>query len=184
MRLVLFKQGVAGENVVAIAMRLEHQHRNLKLVDAQMQDRIVEFTRDLKRPERGALRDHALEIGRRRGVGRLDRYGGDPLRAIDVDADEPITHAVIVEIARQWRQGNPSAVTVAHRDGGELPGALGDLGLQLAVRHGLVDEAPLHGALAFDSFLAGAEIILGVTPTSAILAPAGLTPGAPPPRRT
>src|SRR4051812_50155075 len=98
MGLVLFEQGVAGENVVAIAMRLEHQHRDLEFVDAQMQDRIVEFTRNLKRPERGALCDDALKIGGRGGGWGLCRYGGGPLRPTDVDAAEPPKHALIVEI--------------------------------------------------------------------------------------
>ena len=51
-----------------IAMRLEHQQRDLELVDAQMQDRVVELARDLQRPERRALRDHPVDIGGRRRV--------------------------------------------------------------------------------------------------------------------
>ena len=37
--------------------------------------------------------------------------------------------------------------------------ALGDPGFELAVRHDLVDQPPLHRALALDAFLDGAEIV-------------------------
>ncbi len=60
---------------------------------------------------------------------------------------------------RQRGQRNAFAVAVAPGGGGEFPGALGDLGLQLAVRHDLVDQPPLHRALALDALLDGAEII-------------------------
>ena len=65
-RLVGFEEGVAGQHIGAVAMRLEHQHRGLEFVDAQMQDGVVEFARHLQRPERIALPDHAVDIGRRR----------------------------------------------------------------------------------------------------------------------
>src|SRR5258708_15695983 len=42
-RLVGFEKGVAGQHIGALAMRFEHQHRGLELVDAQMQDRIIEL---------------------------------------------------------------------------------------------------------------------------------------------
>ena len=54
-RLVGFQECVAGQHVGALAMRLEHQHRGLEFVDAQMQDRVIEFARHLQRPERRAL---------------------------------------------------------------------------------------------------------------------------------
>ena len=50
--LVGFQKRVAGQNVGALAMRLEHQHRGLELVDAQMKYRVIEFARHLQRPER------------------------------------------------------------------------------------------------------------------------------------
>ena len=59
----------------------------------------------------------------------------------------------------ELRQRNALAVAVALRGRGEFLGALGDFGLELAVRHDLVDQPPLHRALALDAFLDGAEII-------------------------
>ena len=64
---------------------------------------------------------------------------------------------VVVDGAVERRQRNALAVAVALRGGGEFLGALGDLGFELAVRHDLVDQPPLHGALALDAFLDGAE---------------------------
>ena len=158
-RLVGFQKCVAGQHVGALAMRLEDQHGDLKLVDAQMQDGVVEFARHLQRPERRALRDHAVDIGGRRRLGRLDRNGGDARRAVDIDADQAIADAVVVEAARQRRQRDALAAAVARRGGGEFLGALGDPGLELAVRHDLVDQAPCDRALALDAFLDGAEVI-------------------------
>ena len=71
MRLVGFEEGVAGDHIGALAMRLEQQHGGLELVDAQMQDGVVKFAGDLQRPERCALRDHAVDVGGRRRLGRL-----------------------------------------------------------------------------------------------------------------
>ena len=51
-RFIRFEEGVAGQHIGAVAMRLEHQHRGLKLVDAQMKYRVIEFARHLERPER------------------------------------------------------------------------------------------------------------------------------------
>src|SRR5258708_5628899 len=60
--------------MATLAMRLEHQHRDLEFVDAQMKNRIVKLARDLQRPERRALRDHAVDIGRRPGRHRHPRF--------------------------------------------------------------------------------------------------------------
>ncbi len=140
-------------------MRLEHQHRDFELVDAQVQDGVVEFARQLQRPERGPLRDQTIDAGRRRSVRRLDRDGGDACRAVDIDADQAVADAAVVDLARQRGEHNAFSVTVALRGGGEFFRALGDSCLQLAVGHDLVDQPPLHRALALDAFLDGAEII-------------------------
>ena len=86
-----------GQHVGALAMRLEHQHRDLEFVDAQMQDGVVEFARHLQRPERRALRDHAVDIGGRQRIRRLDRDGRGALGAIDIDADKTIADAAVVD---------------------------------------------------------------------------------------
>ncbi len=143
----------------ALAMRLEHQHRGFEFVDAQMQNGVVEFARHLQRPERGALPDHAVDIGRRSGFRRLDRNGGDARGAIDIDADKTVADAGLVDGPVELRQRDALAVAVALRGGGEFLCPLGDFTFELAVRHDLVDQAPLHRALALDAFLDGAEII-------------------------
>ena len=90
-------------------------------------------------------------------VRRLDRDGGDARRAIDIDADETVADAAVVDGPVQRRQRDALAVAVAFRGRGEFLCALRDLGFELAVRHDLVDQAPLHRALALDAFLDGAE---------------------------
>src|SRR6185312_15472021 len=117
------------------------------------------FARHLQRPEAGPLSDHAVDIGRRGSVRRLDRDGGDTLGAIDIDADKSVTDAAVVEAARQRAERNAFSVAAALRGRGELLAPLGDPGLQLAVRHDFVDQAPLHRALALDPLLDGTEII-------------------------
>ena len=143
-----------------------------------MQDGVVEFARHLQRPEAGPLPDHAVDIGRRGRIRRLDRDGGDALGAIDIDADKPVTDAAVVEAARQRAQRNAFSVAVALRGRGELLAALGDLGLQLAVRHDFIDQAPLHRALALDAFLDGAEIVGVVAAHLALVDHAGQPAGA------
>ena len=49
--LLASRKAVVRDHVGALAMRLEEQHGGLELVDAQMQDGIVEFAGDLQRPE-------------------------------------------------------------------------------------------------------------------------------------
>ena len=119
-RLVGFQKCIAGQNAGALAMRLEHQHRGFEFVDAQVKDRVVKFARHLQRPERCALRDHAVDIGGRACVRRLDRNGGDALGAIDIDIDKAVADAVVVEAARQGRERNAVSVAVALRGGGEF----------------------------------------------------------------
>src|SRR5437763_312650 len=140
-------------------MRLEHEQRDLEFVDAQMQDRIVELARHLQRPERGTLRDQAIEIGGRRRLGGLDRNRRRPRKPIDVDADKTVADAVLVDAAIELRQLNAFAAGVAFRGGGKFPGAIGNPGFELAVRRDLVDQAPCDGPLALDALLAGAELI-------------------------
>ena len=157
--LLASRKASQATTLARIAMRLEQQHRDFEFVDAQMKDRVIEFARHLQRPERRALRDQAVDIGRRGRFRRLDRNGRDPRRAVDVDIDKAVADAAVVDGALERRQRDALAVAVALRGGGEFLGALGDLGFQLAVRHDLVDQPPCDGALALDAFLDGAEEI-------------------------
>ena len=40
-----------GEDEIAVAGRFEHQRANFEFIVAQMQDRVIQFTRQLQRPE-------------------------------------------------------------------------------------------------------------------------------------
>ncbi len=112
-RLVGFQKTVVSQHVGGVAIRLEHQHGDLKLVDAQVKDGIVQLARDLKRPEVGALRDHAVDVGGRRRLRRCDGNSGDARDAVDIDADVAIANGRVVDRARQRRQRDPLAASVA-----------------------------------------------------------------------
>src|ERR1700761_8490647 len=105
-----------------------------------MQDRVIEFACDLQRPERSALRDHAVDVGRRRVLRRLDRDRRDPLRPRDVDADEAVADAGVVDAALKRRQRDALAAAVAWRTGREFLRPLAYPGLQLAGGRNLVDQ--------------------------------------------
>src|SRR5690349_15095825 len=89
----------------------------------------------------------------------MNRNGSDARGAVDINADQAIANAIVGEAAGQRRKSNTPSVAVALRTGGELLGAFRDPCLELAVRHDLVDQPPLHRALALDAFLDGTEII-------------------------
>src|ERR1700733_16128116 len=143
-----------------------------------MQDGVIEFARHLQRPEAGPLPDHAVDIGRRGCVRRLDRNGCDALGAIDIDADKSITDAAVVDAAAERAKRNASSVAVALRGRGELLAALGDPGLQLAVRNDFIDQPQLHRALTLDALLDGAEVVSVVTAHLALVDYAGEPPGS------
>jgi hypothetical protein len=50
------------------------------------------------------LRDQAVDIIRRRRFGRLDRDGCNPRGAVDVDADEAVADAAVVDDATERRK--------------------------------------------------------------------------------
>ena len=115
----------------ALAMALEHQHGDLELVDAQMQDRVIELARDLERPERGALRHQAVDVGGRRGFRGLDRDGGDTRGTVDVDGDEAVAQAGLIDDPLERGERDALAAAIALRGGRKLLGALDDLAFEL-----------------------------------------------------
>ena len=67
--LVGVEERVISQHLLAIARRLEHDRGDVELVDADVEDRVVELARDAQRPEVGAERDHLVRRFRRRGFG-------------------------------------------------------------------------------------------------------------------
>src|SRR5258705_5407097 len=110
MRLVGFEEGVEGDDVGGIAMRLEHQHRGFEFVDAQMKDRVIELACDLQRPERWPLPDHDVDIGRGCCFRRLDRNSRYALRTVDIDTDKTVADAGVINGPLQRRKRNALAV--------------------------------------------------------------------------
>jgi hypothetical protein len=76
-----------------------------------MQDGVVEFARDLERPERRPLCVHGGDIRRRIGFRRLDGHGGNALPAGDLDRDIAVLDAVLGEGA--FERGQDHALTLA-----------------------------------------------------------------------
>ena len=109
------QEGIVAQHRRAFANRLEHERGDFKLVDAQMQDGVIEFARNLQRPERGALFGHCSGTGGSRGFRRLDRDRRDAFGAIDLDHHETIIHAVCFETALERRQRDSLAVAIPFR---------------------------------------------------------------------
>ena len=78
----------------------------------------------------------------------------------------------------QGAKRNAFSVAVAFRGARRTPCALGDPGLQLAVRHDFIDQPPLYRALTLDALLDGAEVVGVVTAHLALVDHAGQPPGA------
>ena len=57
---VRVEEGVVSEHALGIAVRLEHDRGDLQLVEPDVEDRVVQFARDLQRPKRRALVRHLI----------------------------------------------------------------------------------------------------------------------------
>ena len=100
------EEGVIGEHALRVAVRLEHDGRDLKLVEADIEDCVVKLARELKRPEGGALADHL--VGRRgRGTLRAAQHDrGEAVVALECDRDELVFVAVSRALALDRGQRN------------------------------------------------------------------------------
>src|SRR4029453_8902603 len=104
MGLVGVEKRVEGSYLRRVALRLEDQDADRRLVEAQVQDGIVEFAGEPQRPEAGALLDHGFDRGRRGAGGALKGESGAPRIAIDLDLQAGIGDRVIREGALERRQ--------------------------------------------------------------------------------
>ena len=122
-----------------------------------MEDGVVEFARELERPEIGAKRHHGVGRSWWRRGGTAQCYRRDPFATLKLDRQRAIVDAVSCELPRQRRQFNSVARAVARGLGGQFLGARGDRLIEFRARHHVVDQPPFGRALAFDAFLGGAE---------------------------
>ena len=106
---VRIEKRVVGKHKVAIAHRLEHQRSDFILIVAQMKDDVIEFARQLQRPERSAGLHHIVSGSRWRGRWACQRKCRDALRAVDCGYDIFILDACIGYLAREGRQFYPLA---------------------------------------------------------------------------
>ncbi len=175
MRGIGIEEGVVVEHRMCIAFRLEHDGGDVELVEADVEDGIVELAGELQRPERRALRDHFI---RRRGrrVRRPAQHDGSEARfAIERHGDIAIVAAVVADAARERRQRNAAHGTIRTHP---FPRLGGDRGLELAVGHHGVDQPPLHRALALHALFRGAEDIRMVAADLSLVGDARQAAGA------
>ena len=82
------EEGVIGEHAPRIAVRLEHDGRDLQLVEPDVEDRVVQLARELERPEGRALLHHLVGRGGRGTLRAAQRDRGEAVVALERDRDE------------------------------------------------------------------------------------------------
>src|SRR5262249_60821194 len=88
----------------AIAGRLEHDPGDLELVDAEVEDGVVELTGEPQRPELGALPHHLVGGFGRRRVGPAHGDGRKPTGTVELDRDRAVLDTVLGALARKRRE--------------------------------------------------------------------------------
>ena len=102
-----------------------------------------------------------------------------PARSVDVDLDARIVDAVVRSMTRSMGvERDAVGVRSAGRTWRPASWRILHSLLELGVRHGLVDEAPLDGAVALHAFLHRAEGVGAVAAHLALVGDAGQAAGA------
>jgi hypothetical protein len=172
------EQLVDGEDRLGIAPRAQRERTDLQLLQAQVQQRVVQLAEGRQGPPRTACRVGLL--GRpRTGLGRRsERHLGQAFIAADVDPHVLVVDAIVPEAGLQSRQLD--APTGGHRrrpphQGG---GCLLHRLVEAAQRCDLVDQVPLHGAPPLDALGNRAEDVGPVAAHLALVDEARQPPGA------
>src|SRR5439155_21574975 len=100
MSVVRGEKFVMRDDGLRIAQRLEHDDGGGKLVQPQVQDRIVKLARAPERPVVRAELDERVGIFWRRLLRPADRDGDDALLTLDVGVDRRIADSVSGDLAR------------------------------------------------------------------------------------
>src|SRR5262249_3453016 len=79
------EDAVISQYLTRIAGRFEHDGGNVELVEPDMQNRVIEFACEPERPERGPLRHHRLNRGRRRRRRTANKDRRDPRGPVEFD---------------------------------------------------------------------------------------------------
>ena len=158
---------VDGEHARRIALGLEDDRADLRLVDAQPQQRVVELAKCAQRPELIAGREDLRRAsvgcaasgardGQRRRRASRDRCASDT-------AEYSTASSVTVGVERTERDAR-AAAPADRTSAASSARALRDALLELAGRIHRVDEPPLDRALALHAFGERAEHVREVAP--------------------
>ncbi len=132
-------------------MRSKHEP-DLGLVQAQVEDRVVELAPGRDRPCGRAGPHELLGLGGLRLRGSTYEERRDPLRPVDRERDVAVLDAVRASRRSSGGSSMPAASRGRSLVGGELARPLRDARLETRARHDLVDEPPLDRALAAHAF--------------------------------
>ncbi len=173
-----FQEFVVGEDGFGIALRLEHDHRGVELVQANIENGIVQFASKPQRPELGALRHHIVGGFWRRGVGPAQGDGREPPGSGELHGDGAVFDAIRRMLALEGLQRNPLGVPRTIGLGREFFHPLLHHLIQLGVRHHLVDQPPFDRALALDALFRRAEHVGMIAAHLALVGDAGEPAGS------
>ncbi len=172
------QQRIGRQYRFRVALRAQHEQAQFRLVEAEVEDRVVQLPRQRERVEPGPGGVDAREVLWKRPLGpeHRDRYPAPG--AIQLDAHVRVGHAVLGDAAVERRQRDALGVRRAVAPSGEGERALAHFRLPLRRRHHLVHQPPLDGALAPDALLDRAEHVGPVTAYPALVGNAREAPRA------
>ena len=154
------QQGLMRQKLVRIALRMECPKAKLHLVEAQMQDRIIQFTRKAQHIGLGTLVGESVHILGRIVFRAMDHDRGLAACAIYRDLNSGIGHrAVFAKAALQGCQCDPLGDICLFGIGCEFFGAGDDGFVKFGIGHNLIHQAPVFCALALHAFFDRTENI-------------------------
>ena len=84
---MLCQRLVGGEHVLRVAVGVQRDQADFRLVEAQAQQRVVQLAERAQGPQVAALGNHAVRVRRRRLGWRCDRERRRARVAIELDGD-------------------------------------------------------------------------------------------------
>ncbi len=161
-----------------VAARAQQHRAEVRLVEAQVPQRVAQLAEGAQRPQIGALGGHRGRCRRRRRLRRGDGQRGGAGGTVELDLDVAVADAVGLEAGLERRQLDTRAAGDAGHLLGQRHGALAHAGVEARLGQERVDQAPLDGALALHALGDGAEHVGPVAPHLALVDQAGEPAGA------
>ena len=153
-----------GHHLGGIARRLEDDGRDIELVEANMQDRVVEFARELERPEFRTERHHGLGGCGRRRIRPAQCNRGNSTTAVEVYGNRAIADAVRREGAVERRKFDALCAVAAAGSRSEFARARRNRLFELGARRDFIDQPPIKCAFSLHTLLGGAKKVGVIAP--------------------